>query len=150
MKGISSTFMGWTVLCPQWNSMGDLRKLDFDEGVEGPVLPRSPLWSMGSWPAPQSGPLPWHQFISTMVTSARMRKEALWLLPSLPLWLWIRQQARSTPLPQEEGGANALLCKAAHSSPLHGALIFKAPTAKGVGDIPMELAVPSFFFLLKR
>lgn len=47
MKGVTSTFMGWTVT-----------KLDFDEDTEGPVLPQSPLQPVGDWPAPQSGPVP--------------------------------------------------------------------------------------------
>lgn len=45
--------MGWAVT-----------KLDFDEDIEGPVLPQSPLQSVGDWPAPQSGPVPQRRFIN--------------------------------------------------------------------------------------
>lgn len=132
-------------------SVGDFTRLNFDEGLRVQSclgIPSDP-WEPGllcRMVLCLDTDLPF-----TMVTSAWIRKESPWLLPSLPLWLWRRQQTRSTPLLQEEGEASAFSCWAQSrsllSSALHGALIFTTPMTKGVGDIPMELAVLSFFCL---
>jgi len=47
------------------------------------------------------------------------------------------------PLTQEQAEAFVLL-GTRPLTPLHGARIFRTPTTKGGGDVPMELAVPSF------
>lgn len=116
--GKSSTFMAWTVFCPQWHqwetsqswtSMKVL-KVQLCFGIssdpwEPGLLCRVVLCLNTDLPF-------------TVVTSAWLRKESPWLLPSLPLWLWIRQQTQSTPLLQEEGEASVFLLGTKPLTPL--------------------------------
>lgn len=131
--------MGWTVT-----------KLDFDEDTEGPVLPQSPLQPMGNWPAPQSGPVPQRRFINHGHT--RTDEEGIPGAATFPAPLALDKTASSEhgSAPGGKRSKCIALLDTRLLTPLHGALIFKALTTKGLGDIPMELAVPPFFFLFKR
>lgn len=152
MKGVSSVFMGWSV------SVFSHREINWR-----PLQSWTLMKTLSGQSCLRASSDPWepgllHRMVlcldtdlsSTMTTSSWMRKEYPWLLPSLPLWLQINHQVWAW-LPQE-GEAIALLCST------HDSLLLSSPqdvdlqghTRLKEGRHSLELAVPSFFFLLKR
>lgn len=117
--------MGWTVT-----------KLDFDEDIEGPVLPQSPLQSMGDWPAPQSGPVPQRRFINHSHT--RTDEEGIPGAATFPAPLALDKTA-SLEHAYAPGGKRSkcvALLDTRLLTPLHAALIFKALTTKDWETFP--------------
>lgn len=151
MKGASTTFVHWIVFCPRWNQWETFTKLGFDEVVEERVLPWSPLWSLGAWAAPQRDPGPWRWFI-IYCGHKHTDEEGIPMAAAFPAPL-ASGETVSLEHASAPGGRRSkysTLLDTRPPIPLHRALTFRASITKGVGDIPMELAVPSSFFLLKR